>query len=255
MNRRCATEGLSQFGADPFSLLRIFCFAAVAGVAGDGHLRITVLMMRQECQKPLPVKQAQSYAEFVLRRVVYWFSPGKGDTFNQMTFLFLQFVFLQTCFTWACSNQKLLLSYGSLVSSVILIVVRIWLFMHLLKVYKNFGFGLADSGKELSIRNILHALYSNFCCFPDTAFIGLATETTRLLMRSPNYRQRLELWKGAPLTLLTLPARRPTEVSGSTSRPPVPLALTCLAVGLKQALGWLQEHSMHGFSEGHRRVQ
>ena len=59
----------------------------------------------------------------------------------------LQFVFLETCFTLACSNQKLLLSYGSLVSSVILIVVRIWLFMHLLKVYKNFGYGLADSGK------------------------------------------------------------------------------------------------------------
>lgn len=82
----------------------------------------------------------------------------------------LQFVFLETCFTLACSNQTLLLSYGSLVSSVILIVVRIWLFMHLLKVYKNFGYGLADS-----------------------AFIGLATETTRLLMRSPNYRQRMDL--------------------------------------------------------------
>ncbi|KAH9398551.1 hypothetical protein TYRP_018794 [Tyrophagus putrescentiae] len=80
------------------------------------------------------------------------------------------FVFLETCFTLACSNQTLLLSYGSLVSSVILIVVRIWLFMHLLKVYKNFGYGLADS-----------------------AFIGLATETTRLLMRSPNYRQRMDL--------------------------------------------------------------
>ncbi|KAI2811770.1 hypothetical protein BLOT_002948 [Blomia tropicalis] len=82
----------------------------------------------------------------------------------------LQFVFLETCFASKCSNQKLLLSYGSLVSSAILIIVRIWLFMHLLKVYRNFGYGLADS-----------------------AFIGLATETTRLLMRSQNYRQPLEL--------------------------------------------------------------
>lgn len=99
----------------------------------------------------------------------------------------MQFVFLETCFSLACSNQKLLLSYGSLVSSAILIVVRIWLFMHLLKVYKNFGYGLADSGRA----RVEMASTDHFCSC--AAFIGLATETTRLLMRSPNYRQPLEL--------------------------------------------------------------
>lgn len=59
----------------------------------------------------------------------------------------LQFVFLETCFHLKCTNQVLLLTYGSLVSAVILLIARIWLFMHLLKVYKNFGYGLADSGK------------------------------------------------------------------------------------------------------------
>ena len=57
-----------------------------------------------------------------------------------------QFIFLETCFYPYCSNQTLLLSYGTLVSAAILIVVRIWLFTHLLNVFKNFGYGLADTG-------------------------------------------------------------------------------------------------------------
>ncbi|KAI7693044.1 hypothetical protein SSS_03904 [Sarcoptes scabiei] len=83
----------------------------------------------------------------------------------------LQFVFLESCFRFdTCQNQTLLLAYGLFVSALILIIIRIWMFMQLLKVYKNFGYGLADS-----------------------AFIDLVTETTRLLMRSSSYRQSLDL--------------------------------------------------------------
>lgn len=137
-----------------------------------------------------------------------------------------KFVFLESCFRFdTCQNQTLLLAYGLFVSALILIIIRIWMFMQLLKVYKNFGYGLADSGKSatnvrfvmkekknklnsnIRIDCLIILLFSQICVCSiaygrsrshlesiGTAFIDLVTETTRLLMRSSSYRQSLDLW-------------------------------------------------------------
>jgi len=59
----------------------------------------------------------------------------------------LQFIFLRSCFGRStCPSQQMLLSYGCLYSGLVLVVTRILLFMQLLRVHRNFGYGLADSG-------------------------------------------------------------------------------------------------------------
>ncbi|CAG2110242.1 unnamed protein product, partial [Medioppia subpectinata] len=85
------------------------------------------------------------------------------------------FIFLRSCFGWTgCVSQQTLLSYGCLFAGAILVLVRVLLFMQLLRAHRNFGYGLADS-----------------------AFVGLVNETTRLLSR--NQRRRTDLLKNTKI--------------------------------------------------------
>ena len=56
----------------------------------------------------------------------------------------LQFIYLNLCFTMSCTLDQLLLTTASLMSAFIILINRILIHIQMMKVHRNFGYGLAD---------------------------------------------------------------------------------------------------------------
>ncbi|XP_046910989.2 uncharacterized protein LOC124492204 isoform X1 [Dermatophagoides farinae] len=179
------SEEYSIIGVSPtlLSMYKLQCFFLVL-LKFDFLCAVSFALFNIGVPRDEPSWQFIAMSIFILISIIHWIIGRYAVIKEIQSFLLvfitistlsllwipLQLVTLETCFRFDhCINSILLLSYGSLVSALILIIVRIWMFMQLLKVYKNFGYGLADS-----------------------AFIGLVSETTRLLMRSSTYRQSID---------------------------------------------------------------